>query len=90
MVVRFCTYENHVDNIPRMRIEEIPIEQVSNTKVLCVTLSNNLSWNAHKTFCSIKIGNSNLTKHKTELSRGPLRRKFMRDLELPESDFKGG
>ncbi len=47
MVICFCKDEHHIENIPRIRIEDIPIERVSHTKVFGVTLSNNLSWNAH-------------------------------------------
>ncbi len=47
MVICFCKDEHHIENIPRIRIEDIPIERVSHTKILGVTLSNNFSWNAH-------------------------------------------
>ncbi len=46
-VICFCKDEHHVENIPRIRIEDIPIERVSHTKVLHVMLSNNLSWNVY-------------------------------------------
>ncbi len=32
----FCKDEHHVENVARMRIEDIPIERVSRTKVLGV------------------------------------------------------
>ncbi len=46
----FCKDEHHVENIPRIRIEDIPIERVSHTKLKVlssVRLSDNLSRNAH-------------------------------------------
>ncbi len=42
MVICFCNDEHHVENIPKTKIEDIPIARVSHTKVLGVT-SNNLS-----------------------------------------------
>ncbi len=47
MVICFCKDEHHVENIPRTKIEDLPIERVSHRKVLGVTSSNYLSWNAH-------------------------------------------
>ena len=47
MVICFCKDAHHVENIPTIRIVDFRIERVSHTKVLGVTLSNNLSWNAH-------------------------------------------
>ena len=56
VVICFCKDEHHIGNIPRIRIEEIPIERVSHTKVLGITLSNNLSWNAHVDSIANKAG----------------------------------
>ena len=46
MVICFCRNDNHVTSIPRIVIDNIDIERVTQAKVLGVTLSSDLTWNA--------------------------------------------
>ena len=47
MIICFCRNENHVAYIPRMVIYDNDIERVTQANVLTVTLSADLSWEAH-------------------------------------------
>ena len=47
MVICFCRSVNHVASIPRIVIDNNDIARVTQAKVLGVTLSSDLTWNAH-------------------------------------------
>ena len=47
MIRCFCRNDNHVASIPRIVIDNNDIERVTQSKVLEVTLSADLTWNAH-------------------------------------------
>ena len=47
MVICFCRNDNHVASIPRIVIDNNDIAPVTQAKVLGVTLSSDLTWNAH-------------------------------------------
>ena len=47
MVLCFCRNDNHVASIPRIVIDNNDIARVTQAKVLGVTLSSDLTWNAH-------------------------------------------
>ena len=47
MVICFCRNDNHVASISRIVIDNTDIERVTQATVLGVTLSSDLTWNAH-------------------------------------------
>ena len=47
MVICFCRNDTHVASIPRIFIDNNDIERVTQAEVLGVTLSSDLTWNAH-------------------------------------------
>ena len=47
IVICFCRNDNHVASIPRIVIDNNDIERVTQANVLGVTLSSDLTWNAH-------------------------------------------
>ena len=47
MVICFCRNDNHVASIPRIVIDDNDIARVTQAKGLGVTLSSDLTWNAH-------------------------------------------
>ena len=47
MIICFCRNDNHVASIPRIVTDDNDIERVTQAKVLIITLSADLSWNAH-------------------------------------------
>ena len=47
MVICFCRNDDHVASIPRIVIDNNDIARVTQAKVLGVTLSSDLTWNAH-------------------------------------------
>ena len=47
MIICFCLNDNLVASIPRIVIYDNDIERVTHAKIVGVTLSADLSWNAH-------------------------------------------
>ena len=47
MIICFCRNDNHVASISRIVLDDNDIERVTQAKVVVVTLSSDLSWNAH-------------------------------------------
>ena len=47
MIICFCRNDTHIASIPRIVIDDNDIERVTQAKVLGVTLSSDLSSNAH-------------------------------------------
>ena len=47
MLISFTTEPTHVNSVPNINIDGADIERVTQAKVLGVTVSPNLSWNAH-------------------------------------------
>ena len=47
MIICFCRNDNHVASIPRIVLDDNYIDRVTQANVLGVTLSSDLSWNAH-------------------------------------------
>ena len=47
MVICLCRNDNHVASIPRIVIDNNDIERLTQANVLGVTLSSDLTWNAH-------------------------------------------
>ncbi len=56
MDICFCKDAQQVENISKIRSKGVPFERISHTKVLGITLSNNLSWNAHVDSIVTKAG----------------------------------
>ena len=46
-IIFFCRNDNYVASIPRIVIDDNDIERVTQAKVLGITVSADLSWNAH-------------------------------------------
>ena len=47
MVIYFCRDRTYVESLPYIDINGTDIERVTQAKVLGVTISSDLSWNAH-------------------------------------------
>ena len=47
MVICFCKDRTYVESLPYIDINGTDIERVTQAKVICVTISSVLTWNAH-------------------------------------------